>query len=810
MEQRCPYCMGLLTSGGGNCPDCGQNPSSYRPPANQLPPGTILHERYQIGRALGAGGFGITYLGWDATLARCVAVKEYYPRFLVQRDAAPSLDVSCHTETEGPVYQKGKQGFLQEARTLSQMGHIHGIVQVHDFFEQNNTAYLVMEYLEGETFAQMVKRHGPLSMELLLKLLEPIFNALESVHRAGIIHRDISPDNLIVVKDGTVKLMDFGCAREIDSEQTMSVMLRHGYAPPEQYTGHNQEAWTDVYALCATMYYCLTGKAPPRAMERYENHDALQPPRALGAVMTPDQERALIKGLSIRHNERWQNVSDLHHALIPKPTPVPRPWKAIVGAAAVLTLIAGILFYLRPWNPKPNRESWRDNVLMEDWEEGRGNEDYAEYPVFGTGLSRKQVYTLTFLDSTKSAPENAWDVSQVKNRSVLAWTQKADKVEGATEDLYHLYIAGNGGVAAPANSSDLFRGYNHASELNLNNFHTDDTTNMGWMFAGCASAGTLNVSGFSTSNVTNMQGMFHACVSAEALDVSNFDTSNVIEEGMMWMFLSCNSVKTLDVSGFDTSQVTNVFCMFYGCHSLKTLDLSNFDVSNVRILRNMFAYCDSMETLDVSGFDTSNATDMSGMFYDCNSLKTLDVSGFDTSHVTNMENMFYGCINLILLDVSGFDTSNATNISWMFAHCNSLELLDVSGFDTSNVTTMGRMFIGCHNVKWLDVRSFDTSKVTDTQMMFYACRSLTELDISSFDTSNVTDMNCMFLGCENLTVIYASERFTTSKVTNGAGCFDGCISLKGGNGTAYHDDHKNADYARIDAQGMPGYFTAKE
>lgn len=315
MERRCPYCLSPVQS-GAPCPACGRDWEGYQPASHHLPPGSLLQERYQLGRALGEGGFGITYLGWDTVLKRKVAVKEYFPTFLVSREVSLTLDVTCHTSGNQPTYEKGREQFLREAKTMAKLDSIPEIVQVLDHFPEHNTAYIVMEFLEGRTLKEVVAQSGPIPADTMLALLEPVLRAMEAMHQAGVIHRDISPDNLMELEDGTVKLMDFGCARDFQSGLTETITLKHGFAPREQYSGRDQGPWTDVYALCATVYYCLTGKVPPRATLRGEDEqDPMIPPRQLGADLIEEQERALLRGLSPKIENRWHSAAELYAAL---------------------------------------------------------------------------------------------------------------------------------------------------------------------------------------------------------------------------------------------------------------------------------------------------------------------------------------------------------------------------------------------------------------------------------------------------------------------------------------------------------------
>ena len=315
MERRCPYCMSPVQP-GSPCPACGRNWERYQPASHHLPPGSLLQDRYQLGRALGEGGFGITYLGWDTVLKRKVAVKEYFPTFLVSREVSLTLDVTCHTSGNQPTYEKGREQFLREAKTMAKLDSIPEIVQVLDHFPEHNTAYIVMEFLEGRTLKEVVVQTGSIPTQTMLALLEPVLRAMEAMHHAGVIHRDISPDNLMELKDGTVKLMDFGCARDFQSGLTETITLKHGFAPREQYSGRDQGPWTDVYAMCATVYYCLTGQVPARATLRgEEEQDPLLPPRQLGIDLTEEQELALLRGLAPKVENRWHSAADLYAAL---------------------------------------------------------------------------------------------------------------------------------------------------------------------------------------------------------------------------------------------------------------------------------------------------------------------------------------------------------------------------------------------------------------------------------------------------------------------------------------------------------------
>ncbi len=274
--------------------------------------GTRLIGRYTIEGVLGQGGFGITYLGMDELHKKKVAIKEFFPQGIVTRNIEYEDTVTVTLVGEKENYDKGKERFLKEAQTMAMFSKDKGIVKALDFFEINNTAYIVMEYLEGVTLKQYLVENERIDAEDLVELLVPLIEALDEIHSQGLIHRDISPDNIMVLPDGRIKLMDFGAARDYTEfgEKSLSIVLKPGYAPPEQYQTHGvQGPWTDIYALCATMYKCITGENPPDAIDRLVD-DHLKKISAFGFTVSPQIEEAIIKGMSVAAKDRYQNVGD--------------------------------------------------------------------------------------------------------------------------------------------------------------------------------------------------------------------------------------------------------------------------------------------------------------------------------------------------------------------------------------------------------------------------------------------------------------------------------------------------------------------
>ncbi len=286
-----------------------------------LKEGTILNNEYTIKRVLGQGGFGITYEAALNKNGESVAIKEYLPETMASRD---DNTVIPYSGERGENFQYGMECFLEEARTLSQFIGNMGIVGVKKYFEENGTAYFVMEYIKGRSFkVYLEEKGGKISIEEAIKIFTPVMDALSAVHATGMIHRDVTPDNIYVTDKGEVRLLDFGAARYSMGDRSMSldVVLKHGYAPKEQYTRHGRQGpYTDIYSLAATIYRSITGKMPQDALDRLEV-DELELPSRLGVRISEDQEKALIKALAVDHKNRYQSMDEFKADLIKKNEP---------------------------------------------------------------------------------------------------------------------------------------------------------------------------------------------------------------------------------------------------------------------------------------------------------------------------------------------------------------------------------------------------------------------------------------------------------------------------------------------------------
>jgi hypothetical protein len=299
------------------CPHCGRLESTPAESPLQLAPRTLLQGRYLLGRVLGQGGFGITYLAWDLDKGGKLAIKEYFPLAISTR-AEDRISVSAISAKSRPDLEYGLKKFAEEGQALAKFKESPGIVSMVDFFYANGTAYIVMLYVEGRTFKQYLEaRAGRISFEEGLKIIALVMNALEEVHAAGMLHRDISPDNIYVEDDGQTKILDFGATRYAMGEQSqsLSVILKPGYAPEEQYRSKGRQGpWTDIYALGATFYRGLTSHTPPEAPDRLAQ-DELIPPSRYGIRMPPHSEAALLKALAVRYENRFKTVAEFRRAM---------------------------------------------------------------------------------------------------------------------------------------------------------------------------------------------------------------------------------------------------------------------------------------------------------------------------------------------------------------------------------------------------------------------------------------------------------------------------------------------------------------
>lgn len=373
------HCMGCMEPLGGatQCPACGYEVGTTPESPLYLLPGTVLKQQYVVGRVLGHGGFGITYIGFDMLLDAKVAIKEYFPQGVAIRTGSDPT-VIPYSGNAKVHYDWGLDRFLDEARIVRKFKDHPNIVSVENFFPENGTAYMVLEFLDGITFLKFIERRGGrVDWATTLRIMTPVMDALREVHAHSFLHRDISPDNIYLLRNGMVKVIDFGAARQAlgQASQNMSMIFKGGYTPPEQYQERGKQGpWTDVYATASTFYRALTGKMPPAAPDRQAGVE-LDPPSQRGADIPPKSERILLVALDLDSEKRFQNMGAFQAALtgvvkpppggapsqtptpvpgphaappyVPQPQPIPKgkqPWPKwmipLAGAVGLLLLVA--------------------------------------------------------------------------------------------------------------------------------------------------------------------------------------------------------------------------------------------------------------------------------------------------------------------------------------------------------------------------------------------------------------------------------------------------------------------------------------
>ena len=560
--------MHALAAGETVCPECGRPYGSVKAESFALKPGTILDGKYLVGEMLGQGGFGITYIGFDLLLEQKIAIKEYFPMStgMVSREGRSTVVWSDAVMQKSGV-EKGFDSFLKEARKMAKLRSIPSVVGVNSVFIQNETAYIVMDFIEGETLLKKLQREGPMDYGTCVSLMAPIMQALSEVHKHGIIHRDISPDNIMVRPDGRLILLDLGAAKDLDIQgrdgnvQSSQMVAKQGFSPIEQYQRNASIGpWTDVYAMAATIYYCCTGILPPTAVDRIVDDTLTCQP-----LLTQAQFDVLAYCMSIRAENRPRSMTALLQMAVrpqsgqaepfrtvptppqpvetvktlprpaavqaapaaPKPTyPTPTPSAPPQPAAAKPAPAAVKPAAKAPTTSQPSQQKrplpkWLIPVAVvvvlllcifigSAKKASATDTVYVMAPTPYNGTSyfwgqerypREDVYYVSFLSSLKSAPSDAWDMSDAGDGSILAWMSGNN-----------LYVASNGKIAPNPNASNMFGRFVNLKEINFGrNFDTSNVTNMSYMFYNCRSLTKLDLSYFHASSATNTTSMFKNC-----------------------------------------------------------------------------------------------------------------------------------------------------------------------------------------------------------------------------------------------------------------------------------------------------------
>jgi len=311
----CLRCM-RVSDDIGICPYCGKEKSGQLTWSKALAPGTVLNNKILIGNILGKGGYGITYIGYDLLLEYRVAVKEFFPDEMVDR-SEDGKNVLVLDEVNSEEYQRETTAYLREARILAEFSKFPGIVAIKDLFYENNTGYLIMEFLESGNLRKYVdKKGGWLGVQEALDLMEPVINILGKLHKSGLIHRDISPDNIMMDEDGQVKLIDFGGSKKLGVSSQQVFLGKWGFAPLEQMLSKisEQGPWTDIYGICATLYCMMTGDVPQSSYERNEKDELIDISQYTISI-DKKVAAAIMKGLSMEASDRQQSIDELYKGL---------------------------------------------------------------------------------------------------------------------------------------------------------------------------------------------------------------------------------------------------------------------------------------------------------------------------------------------------------------------------------------------------------------------------------------------------------------------------------------------------------------
>lgn len=822
----CYRCMSRLTTPGQICSRCGHDNRVRNSGAGYLP-ALVLQNQYFVGRPLGSGGFGVTYLGYDLNLDRKVAIKEYFPRSLVQREGN-SINLRPFSENETEDFQRGRRRVLEEGRLIAGLGNVPNVVQVYNAFPDNGTAYIVMEYVPGTTLANLVRNKGRLSFEYAYQLLRPVMMALEQIHQRGIIHRDISPDNIMVNPEtNQVVLLDFGAAHVFENVKSgHTTSLRPGFAPVEQYsTTSAQDGRTDEYALCATFYFALTGKKPAQSTELAYSGTPIQRPGELGSDITPAQEAILLKGMATRMGNRYRSMLELRRAFDagedPQLTPAEQPeapryhgdssgrrgsqpvhepppdlydpqdhtvrssahlppppagknkgkrknkiiiLAAVLSVVAVTAIAVGVITLFPGEDKKPAPQPAA--VVQSD--NGAAQSDFTPSGPAVAATPAPDVPTKAPAAVISAAPEPTPEPTEAPT---AAPTIDFGSLRGAAaqpaSSAGSVIMSDRISDAEAKNETGTVLGSAYLRKDIASITFTDQRPGPGDDSWDISAAGDESVLAWVSPKG---QGMYDLYIYGE-----NGVSANAASDGLFGYYSNATHIRFNGL--FNTSGATSMQGMFAGCASLKELDLNGMDTGSVENMAFMFNGCSSLVSLDLSGFDTGKVTDMSAMFQNCKNLLSLNLSGLNTSGVTNMSYMFTMCGRLTSLDMRSFDTSGVSNMAYMFNGCEALTALNVRGFDTGRVTNMSHMFSRCSALSSIDLSGFNTGSVVDMSGMFQGCASLTSLDLNSFDTALVTDMSYMFNQCGSLKSLNLKS-FDTGRVTSMKVMFNQCGKLE--------------------------------
>ncbi len=461
------------------CPFCGYVEGTAQKQPHHLVPGTVLGNHFIVGTVIGSGGFGITYKCFDMTLGVIVAVKEFYPVGLVNR-APGECRVGLLSGEKQKQYNAQLKRFLMEARSIAQFGKANDIVNVFDFFEENGTAYIIMEYIDGVLLEDYLKRQGRMHPDVAISMTLRIIEAVKKIHSKGIIHRDISPDNIFITDENSIKIFDFGAAILSTSTEGCEgeEIIKMGYSAPEQYrTNSKQGFFTDVYSTGAIMYHMLTGNKPIESTER-EYKDLLKSPLELGIKINSNIDRAVMEAMAVKPELRYQGIQQFEDALrnkraaeYPKVKIRRRRQKRnwIIGGTVAMVLAVAIAFGLYTTVLKPESEIFDSTIRKETtihvWVE---NEDQKAILDELTEEGFRQGSLSADMQKNPEKWKKFWSENEKVTVDVSVHENMQEELESATEDERpNMYITDN---VADTEKKDLVSLEGIYSELNLEDY----------------------------------------------------------------------------------------------------------------------------------------------------------------------------------------------------------------------------------------------------------------------------------------------------------------------------------------------------
>lgn len=793
-----------------HCPRCGftLEPTGEFPAA--LPVGSILNGKYVIGRVLGQGGFGITYKALDHSTGDVVAIKEYFPEALCRRATEmSSVSVSVSNRTGEDDFYYGRERFLREAETLAGLGDVKGIVHVHEYFEENGTAYFSMDYVEGQDLKSYLKqRGGRMRWEELRDIVYPVMEALDSVHKRGIVHRDISPDNIYVKESGEAVLLDFGAARASlgQRSQSLSVILKHGYAPKEQYFSRGKQGpWTDVYAMGATIYRCLTGEEPPESLERSEAHgegtpDPLKPMHAYVPV-SQGIEDAVLKAMSIDAKDRFQTMGEFETALrkadenaddaptvmpdvAPAPTVSPDPNNK--GDSDVRSRTAAALNSVSETLSNASKkldENKTSRTSADQKKPAKRSLTRRQLIGIGAGVGAAAVVAITATAlSGRSSTDTHTNDGNTSNGTGSGSTSNQSSSQSSTpkkakglslDKAYAVLYADGELVFQDGQDTEEGREVLHADSI--------DISDPWWI----GKVNPMNIGGDGTEHTGDWCDQVKRITSKTEIavpDLTRKDNNTILDvtaDQDIGLFHAC--VNLTDISGlssWDVSGAKDLSNMFSLCTSLTDLTpLESWDISNITSLHDMFADCRTLKDLNpIAKWDVSKVQDMSGVFKTCLALTNLNpISGWNLVSVQDTQVMFNDCVDLVdLAPISKWNLSSAKNVHGMFAVCTRLsEVGALSSWNLSSVENMNGLFYDCESLSDISgLTNWNTSHVQDMTQTFANCKVLADVSpIANWNLSSVTKVDGLFSNCDALRDLSPLASWDTSNWKSMSGIF---------------------------------------